>query len=416
MGTRRQVDLLVLDSAQTVTVGTRSTEDDIGVIDYGGVAIHDGRIVQVGSSQLLERKFSSNNIIRANDELILPGFVDPHTHLVFAGSREMEFQRRIEGATYLEILRKGGGILETVSKTRQASEEELLTTAQDRANTMLENGTSGIEVKSGYGLRLYDEMKILRVVSRMRKSVPCRFVSTFLGAHAVPAEYSQDEYTRVIIGEMLPEVRRSRLARFCDVFCENSAFNTRNSRKILRTAAGMGLRSKIHADQFRDSGGARLANEVRATSADHLCFSPLSELGKMEHKSVVPVVLPASSESLLSNTFAPTTEMLSQGLPVALGTDFSPSNWVLGQLTVAALAARRLKMRAEDILRGITLNAARAIGLSDEIGSLEPGKLADIVTLKAKNYKTIGYTYGEGLVDKVLIGGKLVVNEGRRVS
>lgn len=416
MATRRQVDLLVLDSAQTVTVGTRSTQDDIGAIDYGGVAIHDGRIIQVGSSQLLERKYSSKNIIRANDELIVPGFVDPHTHLVFAGSREVEFQRRIEGATYLEILRRSGGILETVSKTRQATEEDLLATAKDRANTMLENGTTGIEVKSGYGLRLYDETKILRVVSRMRKSVPCHLVSTFLGAHAIPAENSEVEYTKEIIGEMLPEIRRSRLAQFCDVFCENGAFNTRNSRKILRTAARMGLRSKIHADQFGDSGGARLANEVGATSADHLVFSPYTELAKMEHTSVVPVLLPASSESLLSSTFAPAIQMLSQGLPLALGTDFSPSNWVLGQLTVAALAARRLKMRAEDILRGITFNAARAIGLHDEIGSLEPGKLADIVILKAKNYKIIGYTYGEGLVDKVLIGGKLVVNEGRRVS
>lgn len=411
--TKRRVDLLLLDSAQTVTAESGLRGNEIGVIEHGGVAIDNGKIVQVGSSELLERKYSSNNIINVPDRIILPSFVDPHSHLVFAGSREVEFQQRIGGAGYLDILRKGGGILETVSKTRQATEEELFCLSRERAITMLESGTTTVEVKTGYGLRTDAEMKMLRVINRIQKSLPIRTMPTFLGAHSIPMEQTEDEYTRLVVDEMLPAVRNSKLAMFCDVFCETGAFSHANSRKILITAAKMGLRTKIHADQFSNSGGAKLANSIGATSADHLVHSPSSELVKMRRSGVTPVVLPGSSESLLSKTFAPVDQMLSQELPVALGSDLSPSNWLFGQLTVAALAARRLRMSSENIIRGITINAARAVRLEKKIGSLQSGKQADIVTLKAENYKMIGYSYGEGFVDKVLIAGRLVVNNGR---
>lgn len=411
--TKRRVDLLLLDSAQTVTAESTPASNDITVIDHGGIAVENGKILQVGSSELLERKFSSNNIIRVPDRIILPGFVDPHSHLVFAGSRELEFQQRVSGASYLEILGKGGGILETVSKTRQSTEEELLRPSRERAVTMLESGTTTLEVKSGYGLRTDVEMKMLRVISRIQKSLPIRLVPTFLGGHAVPPDYTEDEYTRLVIEEMLPSIRSSKLASFCDVFCERGAFSYANSRKILIAATKIGLRTKIHADQFSDSGGAKLANRISVTSADHLVYSPCNELFKMGLSGVTPVVLPGSSESLLSKTLAPVDQMLSHELPVALGSDFSPSNWLFGQLTVAGVAARKLRMRSEDIIRGITINAARALGLENKLGSLQPGKHADIVTLKAKNYKVIGYSYGEGLVDKVLIAGRLVANNGR---
>jgi imidazolonepropionase len=413
---KRRIDILVYGSAQTITVDEHLPPHDIGVIDEGGVAIDNGRIIQAASSQLLERKFSPRKTILADNEVIMPGLVDPHTHLVFAGSREVEFQERVQGRSYLESLAKGAGILETVNKTRQTSVSALATLAEDRARVALENGTTTLEIKSGYGLRTADELKMLKIAQTLKKRQPCRIVSTFLGAHAIPREDYEDEYTRVVISEMLPAVRDSGLAEFCDVFCEKGAFNYKHSIAILRAASRLGLRLKIHADQFTNSRGAEIANEIRATSADHLVHSPLTELAKMVRTDVTPVVLPGSSHSLLSERRSRAQEMLSLGLPVALGSDFSPSNWILGQLAVGALAARELRMNAEKIIRGITINAAKALGLNRTIGSLKPGKAADLVTIKVPNYKWIGYSYGQDLVDKVMIGGKLVVNGGQKIN
>jgi len=280
---------------------------------------------------------------------------------------------------------------------------------------MLEAGTTTLEIKSGYGLRLEHELKILRVISQLKRHHPCKIIATFLGAHAVPAGVIPEEYARIVVEEMIPAVHQEGLAEFCDVFCENGIFNPELSRKILRTGTANGLRPKIHADQFTDSMGARVANAVGATSADHLVYSEPRELERMTKSSVVPVLLPASSHSLLSADYPRAREMLSERLPVSLGTDFSPSNWVLGQLTVAAEASRGLRMKAEEIIRAITINAAKALGLQRSIGSIEKGKSADIVILKVPNHKWIGYTYGEGIVDKVLIEGREVVREGKRV-
>jgi imidazolonepropionase len=392
-----------------------STEDDLHVIDDGGVAIDGGKIVAAASSQLLERKYSASKHIFATDEVILPGFVDPHTHLVFQGSREEEFQQRLGGASYLDILSKGGGIMQTVNKTRQTTEDDLFSTAQVRLDAMLEAGTTSLEIKSGYGLSLQDELKILRVIRRLKRQNPCKIAATFLGAHAIPTGMIPEEYAKMVIEEMIPAVHKERLAEFCDVFCETGVFSPELSKAILRAGTRNGLRPKIHADQFSESQGARVANDVRATSADHLIHSKPDELRRMRETSVVPVLLPASSHSLLSSDYASARDMLSQGLPVALGTDFSPSNWVLGPLTVAAIAARGLRMKAAEIIRGITINAARSLSLQHSIGSIANGKRADIVILKVPSYKWIGYTYGEGLVDKVLIEGREVVKEGRRV-
>ena len=280
---------------------------------------------------------------------------------------------------------------------------------------MLEAGTTTLEIKSGYGLRLEHELKILRVISQLKRHHPCKIIATFLGAHAVPAGVIPEEYARIVVEEMIPAVHQEGLAEFCDVFCENGIFNPELSKKILRAGTANGLRPKIHADQFTDSMGARVANAVGATSADHLVYSEPRELERMTESSVVPVLLPASSHSLLSADYPRAREMLSERLPVSLGTDFSPSNWVLGQLTVAAEASRVLRMKAEEIIRAITINAAKALGLQRSIGSIENGKSADIVILKVPNHKWIGYTYGEGIVDKVLIEGREVVREGKRV-
>ena len=276
---------------------------------------------------------------------------------------------------------------------------------------MLEAGTTTLEIKSGYGLRLEHELKILRAISQLKRHHPCKIIATFLGAHAVPAGVIPEEYARIVVEEMIPAVHQEGLAEFCDVFCENGIFNPELSKKILRAGTANGLRPKIHA-------GATWLSAARgdgATSADHLVYSEPRELERMTESSVVPVLLPASSHSLLSADYPRAREMLSERLPVSLGTDFSPSNWVLGQLTVAAEASRGLRMKAEEIIRAITINAAKALGLQRSIGSIENGKSADIVILKVPNHKWIGYTYGEGIVDKVLIEGREVVREGKRV-
>ncbi len=412
---KRRVDILVLNSNETITLDTTGREKGLGVIDSGGVAVNQGKIVRAASTELLERKFSARAIIDAADEIILPGFVDPHTHLVFAGARDMEFQRRVAGASYLDVLRQGGGIIETVTLTRQASPESLFQSGKQRLDTCLESGSTTVEIKSGYGLRNDEELKILRTIDRLNKAHPCNVVPTFMGAHAIPPAETSSEYFLSVISEMLPAVAEARLADFCDVFCERGAFDSIESRKILSRAARLGLKPKIHADQFTDSEGAEVANEVRAVSADHLVHSPTKQLEKMMKTNVTPVVLPSSSHSVLTGEKADARGMLGIGLPVALGTDFSPSNWMLGQLTVAALASRELRMNSSEIIRGITINAARALGLEKKIGSLHPGKQADIVTLRAPNHRWIGYTYGERIVDNVLIGGELVVRDGKRI-
>lgn len=393
-----------------------SPGDDLCVIDDGGVAINSGKIVQAASSQLLERKYIGRRSAYVDDELLLPGFVDPHTHLVFDGSRELEFQLRIDGVPYMEILKRHGGILETVTRTQQATAGELVASAQRRLDTALEAGTTTIEAKSGYGLRPYDEMKILQVTNMLRRTNSCRIVPTFMGAHAVPPDTDSESYSRLVVEEMLPEVGRTRLARFCDVFCERGVFDEKQSRRVLKAAKNLGLGTKIHADEFTDSHGARVANNLRATSADHLVHTPSRELEGMARTGVSPVLLPASSQSLLTHEYASAREMLEMGLPVALGTDFSPANWTLSQLTVAAAAARELRMKADEILRGITINAARAIGMESQVGSLTVGKKADLVALKVPNHKWVGYAHSDGLVDKVFIGGRLVVDNGKKVG
>ena len=412
---KRRVDLLVLNSNETITLDSHGSETGLGVIDNGGIAINQGKIVLAASTDLLERKFRSRRTMDAEGEIILPGLVDPHTHLVFAGAREAEFQRRIEGASYIDVLRKGGGIIETVNRTRQASSESLFQSGKQRLDICLESGSTTVEIKSGYGLRDDQELKILKTINRLKKYHSCRIVPTFMGAHAIPPGEASSEYVLNVIDEMLPQVARAGLAAFCDVFCEQGAFDTLESGRILEKARRLGLRLKIHADQFTDSGGAEVANKLHTTSADHLVHSPAKQLERMAETRVTPVVLPSSSLSALTGENADARSMIALGLPVALGTDFSPSNWMLGQLTVAALASRVLRMKASEIIRGITINAARALGMEKKVGSLHGGKDADLVTLRLPNHKWIGYTYGESIVDNVLIGGKWVVKNGKRI-
>src|SRR5438445_11534521 len=314
---KRLVDVLVLNSNETITIDSPDPERGLGIVDHGGVAINQGRIVLAASTELLERKFRARRIIDAGDEIILPGLVDPHTHLVFAGARDAEFQLRIAGVSYMEILRKGGGIIETVNRTRQASPESLFQSGKQRLDTCLESGSTTVEIKSGYGLRYDEEFKILRTINRLKKYHACRVVPTFMGAHAVPFGEVSSEYVTDVIDEMLPQVSRAGLAEFCDVFCEGGAFDSLESGRILGKARKLGLKLKIHADQFTDSGGAEIANKLHTTSADHLVHSPTKQLEKMAETKVTPVVLPSSSHSVLSRENADARGMLARGLPVA---------------------------------------------------------------------------------------------------
>src|SRR5712691_2433266 len=308
---KRRVDVLVLNSNETITLDSPDTEKGLGVVDNGGVAIDQGKIVLAASTELLQRKFRSRRTIDAEDEIILPGFVDPHTHLVFAGARDAEFQVRIEGVSYMDVLRKGGGIIETVSRTRQASSESLFQSGKQRLDTCLESGSTTVEIKSGYGLRDDQEFKILRTTNRLKKYHACRVVPTFMGAHAVPFGEVSSEYVTDVIDEMLPQISRAGLAEFCDVFCEGGAFDSLESGRILGKARKLGLKLKIHADQFTDSGGAELANKLLATSADHLVHSPVKQLERMAETKVTPVVLPSSSLSALTRENADARSMIS---------------------------------------------------------------------------------------------------------
>src|SRR5256712_8821914 len=273
---KSRVDVLLLNSNETITLDSRDGETRLGVVDNGGVAINQGKIVLAASTELLERKFRARRTIDAEDEIILPGFVDPHTHLVFAGAREAEFQRRIAGASYMDVLGKGGGIIETVNRTRQASSESLFQSGKRRLDMCLESGSTSVEIKSGYGLRDDEEVKILRTIQRLKKYHPIAIVPTFMGAHAVPPGETSPEYVLGVINEMLPQIAHAGLAEFCDVFCERGAFDSIESRRILGKAAKLGLRLKIHADQFTDSGGAQVANRLPATSPDPLVQPPTS--------------------------------------------------------------------------------------------------------------------------------------------
>lgn len=423
--TKKKVDLLITNASELVTLQGWSQKPalgvqmrDLGIVRKGSIAIHKGKIVAMGKASEIERNFSGKECMDATGEVVMPGFVDPHTHLVFAGSREDEFEMRIEGASYMEILQKGGGILNTVRETRKASEEQLIEGCKKTLDVMLEHGTTTVEAKSGYGLTLKDELKCLKVIRRLNKEHPVTVVSTFLGAHTIPPEYERnaDEYVKLIIDEMIPAVANQKLAEFCDVFCEKGVFNRDQSRQILLHGKTYGLKPKLHADEMTPFRGAELAAEVEAVSAEHLLFASNNGLKAMAEKDVVAVLLPAAAFSLMIGKYANARKMIEIGVAVALGTDFNPSCWVENQQIIIALACRQMRMTPAEAITATTIIAAHAINRAHEIGSLEPGKKADVVILNVPNHKFLGYRFGANLVDKVIKEGKLVVDQGKRIN
>jgi imidazolonepropionase len=389
---------------------------ELGIVRDGALAIREGRIVAVGKTRDVTRAFRAENVVSAKGKVVLPGFVDPHTHLVFAGSREDEFQMRVEGVSHMEILGSGGDTLKIVKETRRAKVEKLVDLGLERLDAMLAHGTTTLEAKSGYGLSTADELKILEATRRLNQLHCVNVVSTFMGAHAVPPEYggNSEEYVSLIIGETIPKVVEKGLAEFCDVFCERGVFSLEQTKRILVRGRNHGLKPKIHADKMSMLGGAEIAADVGAVSAEHLLFSSVEGIKAMAEKGVIAVLLPAAAFSKMMGRYADARLMIDSGVPVALGTGFNADCWVENQQLVIAMACHCMRMTPAEAITAATVNAAHAVNRAGEVGSLEMGKKADVIVLNAPNHKFLGYRFGVNLVDRVIKNGRLVFDREKQ--
>jgi len=412
-----QADLLIYDAAQVVTVASPDgpkrgpAMDELGLIVGGAVAIRERRILAVGPSTDLRRRVSAARSLDASGRLVMPGFVDPHTHLVWAGDRASEFEMRLAGASYMEIMAAGGGIMSTVRHTRAAALEELVAQTRSRLERMLAHGTTTVEIKTGYGLDTEAERKQLQAIHRLQQDSPATLVPTFLGAHAIPAEYAgrSDEYVDLVVDEMLPAVVEADPPAFCDVFCEEGAFSLTQSRRILEAARALGLGLKIHADEFEPLGGTRLAVELGATSADHLVCTPPDEIELLAHSDTIAVALPGTPFGLGQGAYTPARALITAGGALALATDCNPGTcWCENMQFMIALACRTMGMTPAEAISAATINAAHAVGLGDELGSLEPGKRADLLILGVPAYQHLAYRFGTNMVEAVVAGGRLL--------
>jgi imidazolonepropionase len=420
--TESPADLIIENARQVVTLQGHSLKpacgqqmDDLGIIEDGAVAILNGQIVEVGQTNFVNDHFFSKKRIDATGKVVTPGFVDAHTHLVFAGSRETELEMKIKGAEYMDILKRGGGILRTVRDTRAASRQQLQEICSARALSFLTYGITTIEAKSGYGLTLEDEVKSLEVIRELNKSTPLTFIPTFLGAHAIPSEYSGrvSEYVGTICDAWIPEIAKKKLATFCDVFCEKGVFEIDNSRRILEAGKRNGLLPRIHADEFYSLGGAELAGEVGAVSADHLLNMSSKGLESLKQAGTIATLLPAAPLTLMIDRYPDARNLISNGIPVALGSDFSPSCWIENYQLVLSLACYKLRMTPAEALTAATINAAHSVRMAQRIGSIEKGKNADLLILEVSDYRFLGYRLGGNQVNTVLKNGKPVAREGK---
>ena len=384
----------------------------LGIIKDGAILIRDGLIEAVGTSTQIKANVDADTItVDAGGRVVMPGFVDAHTHPVFAGTRAGEFEQRSLGATYQEIAARGGGIQSTVNQTRAASLDDLVSTGRRYAAWFLRGGTTTVEAKSGYGLSLEDEIKILRSIKQLDTETPLRYVPTFLGAHTIPKEYAarRDEYIALIIDEMLPQVAREKLAEFADVFCEQNVFTTDESWKILSAARCHGLGLRIHADQLSLSGGAKLAAELGTITADHLENTDRKGIAALKSAGVQPVLLPGSVYALGSSRYPAAREMIDAGLAVVLATDFNPGSSPTPSMPmILSLAATHMKMTPAESITAATINAAYSLNRGAQIGSLEPRKIADIVIHDCDDYRELAYFFGVEHAWKVYAAGECV--------
>jgi imidazolonepropionase len=409
--------LAVIHAAQLVTlagpkrprVGAEMTE--LGIIRDGGMLIRDGKIDSVGPSDEIEKKSRGAEIVDAGGRVVLPGFVDSHTHLIFAGNRLDDFERRACGESYEQISKAGGGIWSTVEKTRAASADDLVVQAKRHADWFLRCGTTTIESKSGYGLTLDDELKILRVMRSLNDQSPLEIVPTFLGAHAVPREMDADEYIDLVIDQMLPRIAREKLAEFCDVFCERGYFDVEQSKRILMAARKVGLQLRIHADQLSNLGGAKLAAELEAMTADHLEKTNGHGIAALKSAGVQPVLLPGSVYALGSSAYPRAREMIEAGLAVVIATDFNPGSSPTPSMPmIFSLACSQMKMSPAEAITAATINAAYSLNRGNAIGSLEQGKLVNFALFDCEDYRELAYWFGKPQTHSVYAKGERVAD------
>jgi imidazolonepropionase len=385
---------------------------ELGIVENAALLVEDGRIFSAGAySQLHSQIPAEAAIIDAEGCCVTPGFVDAHTHLVFAGNRAAEFEQRIAGATYQKIAEGGGGVLRTVKLTRAASEEDLLKAARRHRDWMLRSGTTTIEAKSGYGLDHETELRMLRVLARLHAEGPARIVSTLLAAHTVPPEFTgrREEYVRWIVEELIPEVAAAKLASYCDAFCDDHAFTVDEARSVLTAARRHGLHLRVHAEQFRPGTGAALAAELRAATADHLEAATAETLELLRKASVQPVLLPGSVFALGREQYPPARKMIELGLAIVLATDFNPgSSPVASMPFILSLACLQMRLSPAEALTAATLNAACSLGLGDRAGSLEAGKDADFLIHEFGDYRELAYFIAAPFRPRVFAAGKEV--------
>ena len=407
--------LAILHASQLVTLAGPARArygkelGGLGIIPDGGLLAANGRITHIGKTPEIEKLCQRDTeVVDARGCAVLPGFVDAHTHLVFAGNRLEDFESRARGETYEQIAKRGGGIKTTVQATRAATEDHLFALAKKRADWFLQNGTTTVEAKSGYGLTLKDELKILRVIRRVGAETPLETVPTFLGAHAFPPEFGENHggYISLIIDKMLPAIEQEKLAEYCDIFCEQNYFDVDDSRRILTAAKQHGLKLRMHVDQLTNSGGATLAADLAAITADHLEQTGADGISALAKAGVQPVLLPGSVYALGSKKYPKARQMIDAGLAVALATDFNPGSSPSASIPMMlSLAVTQMRMSPAEAITAATINAAASLGRIESIGSLEAGKLANFV-IYCDEYRELAYWFGVSLVRDVFVRGK----------
>ncbi|MDE1820510.1 MAG: imidazolonepropionase [Euryarchaeota archaeon] len=413
-------DLLLTGFSEVATMAgplgprTGPAQGELAIIEDGAIACQRGRIVWVGPERKLRRSVRPSHGVRRRSfpgGIALPGFVDAHTHVLFAGSREGEVGRKVRGESYLEIARKGGGLFRTVRETREASPRTLFEQARSRLERMRNWGTTSAEVKSGYCLTLEGELKLLRLVPRLSNATGMNLIPTFLGGHAFPPEARGDHrgYLRTLNDRMIPAVSRENLAMFCDVFCEEGFFSASESEKVLRAGMSRGMLPKIHADEFSVTGGAEVAARLSAVSADHLLETPARTRAALARARVVAVLLPVTPMASLAGSRSPGREMVDAGVAVALGTDLSPNSWVESMPMVLGHAVHSARLTPSEALVAATVNAAYASGMGGTAGELVPGRWADIVVFDLPGAEHLAYRWGTYPPKAVFLGGKDVL-------
>jgi imidazolonepropionase len=422
------IDLLIHSATQIATCASPSgprrgaSMRDMGVVEGAALAIQAGSIVELGPSDTIRSRYRARHEIDASGCAICPGFVDPHTHVVYAGSRVAEFEQRIAGATYMEIMAAGGGIVSTMRATRAASLEQLIAETRRRLDAMLELGTTTAEVKTGYGLEITAELRQLAAIAELDREHPIELVPTFLGAHAIPPEYQgrADMYVDLVVGDMLPAVanwyakshfRAAGVPLFADVFCEQNAFDLAQSRRVLEAARTYGMPLKAHVDEFTALGGVQMAVELGAVSVDHLDVTGAEERTLLAASPTIAIIIPTVTFHLGGSHYADARSLIDAGAALALTTDINPGSAPCPSMPLAmGIACRYQRLLPAEALVAATINAAHAVGLGGRVGSLEAGKQADLLILDAPDYRALAYEFGGNLVRSVVKRGVEVVS------